>query len=398
MPSTQNGAIRATWRGSSFNPSGLRMRDYDRLMASLNSFGTRATLNSGGRTHEIFSLPALEKQYAGLARLPYSLKILLENLLRCEDARFVDADDITALAGWEVKSKEQKEISFTPARVLLQDFTGVPAVVDLAAMRDGIVRLGGDPRRVNPLQPVELVIDHSVQVDHYAERNAADLNASLEFARNKERYTFLRWGQEAFQNFRVVPPDTGIVHQVNLEYLARVIFRDTSERAALAYPDTLVGTDSHTTMVNGLGVVGWGVGGIEAEAAMLGQPISMLIPQVLGVRLTGAMPQGATATDLVLTITEALRKHGVVGKFVEFFGSGLSALTIADRATLGNMCPEYGATVAIFPIDEMTLDYLRLTGRDVARVRLVEEYAKAQGLFRLDGAPDAIYSEAIELD
>src|SRR5687767_8060177 len=368
-------------------------------MASLNSFDTKTRLSAGGETLEIFSLPALEKAgYPGVSRLPYSLKILLENLIRREDKRFVDPEDIEAMAGWDVASKAQKEIAFTPARVLLQDFTGVPAVVDLAAMRDGIVRLGGDPRKVNPLQPVELVIDHSVQVDHYAERNSADLNAALEFGRNKERYTFLRWGQGAFDNFRVVPPDTGIVHQVNLEYLARVIFRETVGDETFAYPDTLVGTDSHTTMVNGLGVVGWGVGGIEAEAAMLGQPISMLIPQVLGVRLTGAMPQGATATDLVLTITEVLRKHGVVGKFVEFFGEGLGALTIADRATLGNMCPEYGATVAIFPIDEMTLDYLRLTGRDEARVQLVEAYAKEQGLFRLDGAPDATYSEVLDLD
>ena len=263
----------------------------------------------------------------------------------------------------------QKEIAFTPARVLLQDFTGVPAVVDLAAMRDGIVRLGGDPRKVNPLQPVELVIDHSVQVDHYVERNAADLNAALEFARNRERYTFLRWGQEAFDNFRVVPPDTGIVHQVNLEYLARVVFSEQVDGRMLAYPDTLVGTDSHTTMVNGLGVVGWGVGGIEAEAAMLGQPISMLIPEVVGFRLVDRLPEGATATDLVLTITERLRKFGVVGKFVEFYGPGLEFLTIADRATLGNMSPEYGATIAICPIDEMTLDYLRLTGRDEAHVQ-----------------------------
>ena len=367
-------------------------------MPSLNSFGTRATLDSGGGRFEIFSLPAIEKTYPGVARLPYSLKILLENLLRSEDARFVDADDIQALAGWDVKSKEQKEISFTPARVLLQDFTGVPAVVDLAAMRDGIVRLGGDPRRVNPLQPVELVIDHSVQVDHYAERNAADLNAALEFARNKERYTFLRWGQEAFQNFRVVPPDTGIVHQVNLEYLARVIFNDPSGSIPLLYPDTLVGTDSHTTMVNGLGVVGWGVGGIEAEAAMLGQPISMLIPEVVGFRLVDRLPEGATATDLVLTITERLRKLGVVGKFVEFYGPGLEYLTIADRATLGNMSPEYGATIAICPIDEMTLDYLRLTGREESHVKLVESYAKDQGLFRYPDAPDPVYTATIELD
>jgi aconitate hydratase A / 2-methylisocitrate dehydratase len=368
-------------------------------MASQNSFNTRAPLSVGGQTFDIFSLPLLEKEgFTGLARLPYSLKILLENLLRREDARFVDPEDIEALGRWDVASKVQKEIAFTPARVLLQDFTGVPAVVDLAAMRDGIVRLGGDPKRVNPLQPVELVIDHSVQVDHYSERNAADLNAALEFARNKERYTFLRWGQEAFDNFRVVPPDTGIVHQVNLEHLARVVFREQSDGGLFAYPDTLVGTDSHTTMVNGLGVVGWGVGGIEAEAAMLGQPISMLIPEVVGFRLVDRLPEGATATDLVLTITERLRKLGVVGKFVEFFGSGLEFLTIADRATLGNMSPEYGATIAICPIDEMTLDYLRLTGREESHVKLVEAYAKEQGLFRRADAPEPVYTTTIELD
>jgi aconitate hydratase A / 2-methylisocitrate dehydratase len=371
----------------------------DRPMASHNSFDTRTPLTVGGNTFHYFSLPKLEAAgYPGIARLPYSLKILLENLLRREDARFVDGDDITTLASWDVTSRTQREIAFTPARVLLQDFTGVPAVVDLAAMRDGIVRLGGDPSRVNPLQPVELVIDHSVQVDHFVERNAADLNASLEFARNKERYTFLRWGQEAFRNFRVVPPDTGIVHQVNLEYLARVIFREEVGGRLLAYPDTLVGTDSHTTMVNGLGVVGWGVGGIEAEAAMLGQPISMLIPEVVGFRLVDRLPEGATATDLVLTITERLRKLGVVGKFVEFFGPGLEFLTIADRATLGNMSPEYGATIAICPIDEMTLDYLRLTGRDESHVKFVDAYAKAQGLFRTAGAPDPVYTTTVELD
>jgi aconitate hydratase len=368
-------------------------------MASQNSFNTRTPLSVGSETFHIFSLAALEQAgFPGIARLPYSLKILLENLLRREDGRFVEREDIQALAAWDVTSKAQKEIAFTPARVLLQDFTGVPAVVDLAAMRDGIVRLGGDPRRVNPLQPVELVIDHSVQVDHYAERNAADLNASLEFARNRERYTFLRWGQEAFRNFRVVPPDTGIVHQVNLEYLARVIFKEEADGRMLAYPDTLVGTDSHTTMVNGLGVVGWGVGGIEAEAAMLGQPISMLIPEVVGFRLVDRLPEGATATDLVLTITERLRKFGVVGKFVEFYGPGLEFLTIADRATLGNMSPEYGATIAICPIDEMTLDYLRLTGRDDAHVRVVEAYAKQQGLFRNANAPEPLYTATIELD
>jgi aconitate hydratase len=364
-----------------------------------NSFGTQTSLTSGGETFQIFSLPALEKAgFSSIGRLPFSLKILLENLLRREDARFVDPEDIQALAGWDVTSKVQKEIAFTPARVLLQDFTGVPAVVDLAAMRDGILRLGGDPRRVNPLQPVELVIDHSVQVDHYSEANAADLNARLEFTRNRERYTFLRWGQDAFQNFRVVPPDTGIVHQVNLEYLARVIFREQVDGRLLAYPDTLVGTDSHTTMVNGLGVVGWGVGGIEAEAAMLGQPISMLIPEVIGFRLVGRLPEGATATDLVLTITEKLRKLGVVGKFVEFFGPGLECLTIADRATLGNMSPEYGATIAICPIDDMTLDYLRLTGRDDAHIRMVEAYAKEQGLFRTPESADPVYTSTVELD
>jgi aconitate hydratase len=367
-------------------------------MASLNSFHTRTPLKVGGETFHIYSLAALARSCPGLASLPFSLKILLENMLRCEDKRFVDPEDIDALATWDVTSTAPKEISFTPARVLLQDFTGVPAVVDLAAMRDGIVRLGGDPRKVNPLQPVELVIDHSVQVDHFAERNAADLNAALEFARNRERYTFLRWGQYAFDNFRVVPPDTGIVHQVNLEYLARVVFRQPDGGEMLLYPDTLVGTDSHTTMVNGLGVVGWGVGGIEAEAAMLGQPISMLIPEVIGFRLVDRLPDGATATDLVLTITERLRKLGVVGKFVEFYGPGLEYLTIADRATLGNMSPEYGATIAICPIDEMTLDYLRLTGRDEAHVKIVEAYAKEQGLFRTSEAADPLYTNSIELD
>jgi len=368
-------------------------------MSTVNSFGSRTALAVGGRTFQTYSLRALEQAgFADVARLPYSMKILLENLLRHEDGRFVKAADVEALARWDLKSAAQKEISFAPARVLLQDFTGVPAVVDLAAMRDGIARLGGDPNKVNPLQPVELVIDHSVQVDYFGRPDAFQLNAELEFSRNKERYSFLRWGQSAFRNFRVVPPDTGIVHQVNLEYLARVIMSADTADGTFAYPDTLVGTDSHTTMVNGLGVVGWGVGGIEAEAAMLGQPISMLIPQVLGFRLVGEMLEGATATDLVLTITERLRKHGVVGKFVEFYGPGLEHLTIADRATLGNMCPEYGATIAIFPIDEMTLDYLRLTGRDESRVELVDAYAKAQGLFRRADQPDSVYSETIDLD
>jgi aconitate hydratase len=366
---------------------------------SMNSFQTRTEIRSGGRSVQIYSLPALEKAgFPGVSRLPFSLKILLENLLRREDNAFVKAEDVRAVAEWDAAADSSKEISFMPARVLLQDFTGVPCVVDLAAMRDAIVSLGGNPDRVNPLQPVELVIDHSVQVDYFARADAFSLNAELEFSRNRERYAFLRWGQQAFRNFKVVPPDTGIVHQVNLEYLARVIFSETVDGKTVAYPDTLVGTDSHTTMVNGLGVVGWGVGGIEAEAAMLGQPASMLIPQVIGYRLTGMLPKGATATDLVLTITEALRRHGVVGKFVEFFGDGLRHLTIADRATLGNMCPEYGATVAIFPIDDMTLDYLRLTGRDQAQVQLVEDYARAQGLFRTESSPEATYTEVLGLD
>jgi aconitate hydratase A / 2-methylisocitrate dehydratase len=353
----------------------------------------------GSERIRFYSLPALERSgYRQIARLPYSLKILLENLLRLEDGRFVERQDIEALAGWDCSATTQKEISFMPARVLLQDFTGVPCVVDLAAMRDGMARLGGDPDRVNPLQPVELVIDHSVQVDYFGRADAFQLNAQLEFSRNQERYAFLRWGQTAFRNFQVVPPDTGIVHQVNLEYLARVICREQRNGVVEAFPDTLVGTDSHTTMVNGLGVLGWGVGGIEAEAAMLGQPISMLIPAVVGFRLRGTMLEGVTATDLVLTITERLRKQGVVGKFVEFFGEGLQHLTIADRATLGNMCPEYGATVAIFPIDEMTIDYLRLTGREESRVRLVEAYAKEQGLFRTDASPDPEYSDSLALD
>ncbi len=364
---------------------------------SNNSFGTHRSLPAGdGTTVDIYDLRALEASgYPGVGRLPYSLKILLENMLRREDGRAVKADDIEALARWE--PGVSKEIAFMPARVLLQDFTGVPAVVDLAAMREGVARLGGDPGLVNPLQPAELVIDHSVQVDHFGTADAFELNAQLEFSRNRERYAFLKWGQDAFRNFKVVPPDTGIVHQVNIEYLARVVCRDTSTGRVVAYPDTLVGTDSHTTMVNGLGVVGWGVGGIEAEAAMLGQPISMLIPDVIGFRLVGELPEGATATDLVLTITERLRQYGVVGKFVEFFGPGLGSLTVADRATLGNMSPEYGSTVAICPIDRMTLDYLALTGREPGQVDLVEAYAKAQGLFASD-ADDPTYNDVAELD
>jgi aconitate hydratase len=363
---------------------------------SLDTFRTRSTLAVGSRQFDYYSLAALERAgLSGVTALPFSLKILLENLLRREDNSFVKAGDIRALATGD---HADKEISFMPARVLLQDFTGVPCVVDLAAMRDGIVQLGGKPEQVNPLQPVELVIDHSVQVDHFARPDALALNGELEYQRNRERYVFLRWGQKALRNFRVVPPETGIVHQVNIEYLARVVCTESADGRALAYPDTVFGTDSHTTMVNGLGVVGWGVGGIEAEAAMLGQPSSMLIPQVVGYRLAGRLPEGATATDLVLTITEALRKRGVVGKFVEFYGPGLRHLTIADRVTLGNMCPEYGATVAVFPIDEMTLEYLRFTGRDEDQVALVEAYARAQGLFLTDDAPEAVYAESLELD
>ena len=335
---------------------------------SLDSFSTRKSLTVGGETVDYFSLPALAAAgFPGIATLPFSLKVLLENLLRREDGATVTANDVKKVASWRPGAASDAEISFMPARVLLQDFTGVPCIADLAAMRDGIVALGGNPDKVNPLQPVELVIDHSVQVDHFARPDALKLNADLEYLRNRERYVFLRWGQTAFRNFRVVPPETGIVHQVNIEYLARVICREAKDGHTLAYPDSVFGTDSHTTMVNGLGVVGWGVGGIEAEAAMLGQPSSMLVPEVVGCRLTGQLPAGTTATDLVLTITEALRKKGVVAKFVEFFGPGLKHLTIADRVTLGNMCPEYGATVAIFPIDDMTLEYLRFTGRDELR-------------------------------
>jgi len=368
-------------------------------MTTPDSLGVFRDLDVNGERLRYASLPALAAAgYPDVARLPFSLKILLENLLRHEDGTHVTKADIEVLARWSPSRRIEKEIVFTPARVLLQDFTGVPAVVDLAAMRDATARLGGDPNRVNPLQPMELVIDHSVQVDYFGMSDAFPLNADLEYARNKERYRFLRWGQNAFSNFRVVPPETGIVHQVNLEFLARVVFRAEHDGVTWAYPDTVVGTDSHTTMVNGLGVVGWGVGGIEAEAAMLGQPISMLIPPVLGFRLIGAPPAGTTATDVVLTVTERLRQQGVVGKFVEFFGPGLASLTLADRATLSNMCPEYGTTIAIFPIDAMTTDYLRLTGRDEKTIALVEAYARAQGIFAEGPAPEAAYDEVIELD
>jgi aconitate hydratase len=365
---------------------------------SVNSFNSKSTLKVGSKEYEIYRLDALDKAGISTEHLPFSLRILLENLLRTEDGRNVTKEEIRALAQWNKNSKPEKEIAFTPSRVLLQDFTGVPCVVDLAAMRDAMKQLGGDASLINPLQPVELVIDHSVQVDEYGTSNALDMNALLEFQRNKERYSFLRWGQTGFRNLAIVPPDTGIVHQVNLEYLARVVFVLESPGKRIAYPDTLVGTDSHTVMVNGLGVLGWGVGGIEAEAAMLGQPVSMLIPLVVGVKLTGRLREGATATDLVLTITEMLRKHGVVGKFVEYFGPGLRDLPLADRATIGNMAPEYGATCGMFPIDKETLKYLRLTGRSEEQITLVETYAREQGLFHDEKTPEAEYSELLTLD
>src|ERR1700739_290362 len=363
-----------------------------------NSFGTRDKLSVGAQSFDIHRLEKLEKHgIHALAKLPFSLRILLENLLRCEDGRFVRPEDIRALAGW-TPNGVQKEIAFMPARVLLQDFTGVPAVVDLATMREAVKRMGGNPSRINPLFPAEMVIDHSVQVDKFGDANAFGLNAELEFQRNVERYAFLRWGQTAFKNFKVVPPDTGICHQVNLEYLARVVCAMPFGNRFEAYPDSVVGTDSHTTMVNALGVFGWGVGGIEAEAAMLGQPSSMLIPEVVGFRLHGRLREGATATDLVLTVTEMLRKKGVVGKFVEFYGPGLSALTLADRATIANMSPEYGATMGFFPVDHETLQYLKFSTRDAALIALVEDYTKEQGLFRTDATPDPLYSDTLGLD
>ena len=368
-------------------------------MTSKNSFNSHATLDVDGAPYAIYRLSAIEAQSGNKAsRLPFSLKILLENLLRNEDDAFVKADDILALARWDVKSTAEKEIAFRTSRVLLQDFTGVPAVVDLAAMRDAIAALGGDAQRINPLQPVDLVIDHSVQVDEYGTQAAFLINTELEFDRNKERYVFLRWGQDAFRNFRVVPPGTGICHQVNLEYLGKTVFVSEEDGERVAYPDSLVGTDSHTTMINGLGVLGWGVGGIEAEAAMLGQPVSMLIPEVIGFKLHGKLPPGATATDLVLTVTEMLRKKKVVGKFVEFYGTGLSSLPLADRATIANMAPEYGATMGFFPCDEETLKYLRMTGRPEQHIKLVEAYTKEQGLFRTDSTPDPVFTDTLELD
>ncbi|MBA2566110.1 MAG: aconitate hydratase, partial [Gemmatimonadetes bacterium] len=387
-----------------------------------DSFGSRGVLRVGDRAYDMYRLKSLTARGVDLERLPYSLRILLENLMRHEDGRVVTADDVLALAAWDPAATPSREIAFTPARVLLQDFTGVPAVVDLAAMREAMARLGGDPTRINPLQPVELVIDHSVQVDAFGSPDALRINGDMDYRRNEERYAFLRWGQRAFRNFEVVPPGTGIVHQVNLEFLARVVFasgaaggplpgmpragRAPASASAggeeparpLSYPDTLVGTDSHTTMVNGLGVLGWGVGGIEAEAAMLGQPISMLIPQVVGFRLSGELVEGATATDLVLTVTEMLRRKGVVGKLVEFYGPGLAGLPIADRSTIANMAPEYGATCGIFPVDDETLRYLRFTGRSEELVQLVEAYMKEQGLFHTPNGRDADYSDTVDLD
>ncbi len=368
-------------------------------MVSKNSFGAAAALSVNNSNYQIFRLDSLEKAISGakVSRIPYSIKVLLENLLRFEDDRTVKPGDIEYVAKWDAKTAAQ-EIQFRPARILLQDFTGVPCVVDLAAMRDALKKRGANPELANPLIPADLVIDHSVQVDEFGSHQAFHQNAILEFSRNQERYAFLRWGQKAFGNFRVVPPDTGIVHQVNLEYLASVVFSDSSKGVVQAYPDTLMGTDSHTTMINGVGVVGWGVGGIEAEACMLGQPISMLLPQVVGFKLTGKLPEGATATDLVLTVTQLLRKKGVVGKFVEFYGSGVSALSLADRATISNMAPEYGATIGFFPIDDVTLEYLRLTNRPPELVHLVEAYAKEQGLFLSKDSPDPVYSDTLGLD
>ncbi|MFM9035338.1 MAG: aconitase family protein, partial [Mycobacterium sp.] len=357
--------------------------------SSLNSFQARDTLTVGGRSYEIFRLDAVP----GTEKLPYSLKVLAENLLRTEDGANITADHISAIANWDPSAQPSIEIQFTPARVIMQDFTGVPCVVDLATMREAVTELGGDPEKVNPLSPAELVIDHSVILDFFGNANAYQRNVDLEYQRNGERYQFLRWGQGAFDDFKVVPPGTGIVHQVNIEYLARVVM----ERNGVAYPDTCVGTDSHTTMVNGLGVLGWGVGGIEAEAAMLGQPVSMLIPRVVGFKLTGEIKPGVTATDVVLTVTDMLRKHGVVGKFVEFYGRGVAEVPLANRATLGNMSPEFGSTAAMFPIDEVTIDYLRLTGRSDEQVALVEAYAKTQGMWH-DPDSEPVFSEYLELD
>jgi aconitate hydratase len=364
---------------------------------STDSFNARDTLKVSGTEYEIHRLDALQSSY-DVARLPYSIKVLLENSLRLEDGESVTKDHIESIARWDANAEPSEEIPFQPARVLMQDFTGVPALVDLAAMRDAMEELGGSPDRIDPLVPVDLIIDHSVQVDAFGNARAFDINADRDYERNGERYGFLRWGQQAFDNLRVVPPATGICHQVNLEYLGQVVFRRERDGTSQAYPDTLVGTDSHTTMINGLGVLGWGVGGIEAEAAMLGQPISMLLPQVVGFKLTGELREGATATDLVLTVTEMLRKRGVVGKFVEFFGPGLHTLGLADRATIGNMSPEFGSTCAIFPVDSETLRYLEFTGRPTDLIELVDAYAREQGMFHTPDSEDPTFSETLELD
>src|SRR3954464_13546603 len=372
-------------------------------MASQDSFGAKGTLEVGDQSYQIYRLSAVTGDGLDVEGLPYSLKVLLENLLRTEDGADITADDIRALAGWDAEAEPDKEIQFTPARVIMQDFTGVPCIVDLATMREAMADLGGDATKINPLAPAELVIDHSVIADVFGTPEAFERNVEIEYERNEERYQFLRWGQGAFADFKVVPPGTGIVHQVNIEHLARVTFTrevstgSTGETELTAYPDTCVGTDSHTTMVNGIGVVGWGVGGIEAEAAMLGQPVSMLIPRVVGFKLSGDLPEGSTATDLVLTITEMLRKHGVVGKFVEFYGPGVSALPLANRATIGNMSPEFGSTIAVFPVDQQTIEYLRLTGRPQDQLDVVEAYAKEQGLWH-DPDAEPRYSERLELD
>src|SRR5689334_20614343 len=363
-----------------------------------DSLKTRATLDVEGKTYAYYSLQRAAGTLGDVSRLPFSMKVLLENLLRFEDGETVTRDDLQAMADWLKERRINREIQYRPARVLMQDFTGVPAVVDLAAMRDAMASLGGDPQKINPLVPVDLVIDHSVIVDEFGTPMAFARNVELEYERNEERYKFLKWGQQAFRNFRVVPPGTGICHQVNLEYLGQVVWTNTEDGETTAYPDTCVGTDSHTTMINGLGVLGWGVGGIEAEAAMLGQPVSMLLPEVIGFRLTGKLKEGVTATDLVLTITQILRKKGVVGKFVEFYGAGLSALSLADRATVANMAPEYGATMGFFPVDAETLHYLRFTNRPPDLIALVEAYTKAQGLFRTDETPDPLYTDTLELD
>ena len=370
-------------------------------MASQDSFKAKSTLDVDGKSYEIYRLDAVDGDGLDVKSLPFSLKVLLENLLRTEDGQNITEDDIRALAGWDADAEPDKEIQFTPARVIMQDFTGVPCVVDLATMREAMQELGGDPSRINPLAPAEMVIDHSVIADVFGTPEAFERNVEIEYERNKERYQFLRWGQGAFDDFKVVPPGTGIVHQVNIEHLARVVFTRDADGTTVAYPDTCVGTDSHTTMVNGIGVVGWGVGGIEAEAAMLGQPVSMLIPRVVGFKLSGELPEGSTATDLVLTITEQLRKHGVVGKFVEFYGDGVGALPLANRATIGNMSPEFGSTIAVFPIDEQTIDYLKLTGRSEEQLALVEAYSKEQGLWHdptAEGYVEPRYSEKLELD